>query len=236
MKVYPGRIFLIIGFSPSYFKRVMPLPSGLYSFCWKVSWQPHGSSPLRNLLLLPCFSQYSLFLIFALLITVCLGVILFGLVLFGTLCFLDLGAYFLSQVRKIVSCHVFRKATCPFLSLLLGALLMWMLICLMFPWKSLILSSCLVIKKICFSFGLSDFPNSLAADSFSVSSFLYHLCITTKSFQCIFYFSYDILHFCLALLYIFSLFETCNFSLCSSSLLLSSLSIFTDHYLEHFFG
>ena len=75
-----------------------------------------------------CFSLVAInilyFYFFALLITVCLGVILFGLILFGTLCFLDLDAYFLSEVRKTVSYYVFRKATCPFLSLLLGTLLM----------------------------------------------------------------------------------------------------------------
>ena len=131
--------------------------------------------------------------------------ILFGLILFGTLCFLDLDAYFLSKVRKTVSYYVFRKATCPFRSLLLGTLIMWMSICLMLSWKSLILFSFLVIKKICFSFGLNDFPNSV----FQLTVSLYHhFCIISVSLlnpSSVFFISVMIFFISVWFLFIFSL-------------------------------
>ena len=101
---------------------------------------------------------------------------------YDSLCFLDLDAYFPSWVRKIVSYYVFRKATCPFLSLLLlGTLIMWMSICLMLPWDLLYCPHFLLLKI--FFIWLEWFPQlCLPADSFSALSFLCHLCITTKSF------------------------------------------------------
>ena len=52
---------------------------------------------------LHAFNILSLSLIFAILITMCLGVVLFGLILFRTLYFLDLDVCFLSQVREVFS-------------------------------------------------------------------------------------------------------------------------------------
>ena len=62
---------------------------------------------------LAAFNILSLFLIFAILITVCLGVVLFGLILFGTLYFLDLDVYFLSHVREVFTCYVFKYVPYP---------------------------------------------------------------------------------------------------------------------------
>ena len=50
---------------------------------------------------LAAFNILLLSLIFAISVTICLGMVLFGLILFGTLCFLDLDVCFLSQVRKV---------------------------------------------------------------------------------------------------------------------------------------
>ena len=56
---------------------------------------------------LVAFNNFSLSLIFVYLITVCLGVFLLGFILPGTLCFLDLGGYFLSHVREGFDCNLF---------------------------------------------------------------------------------------------------------------------------------
>ena len=61
-----------------------------------------------------CFSMATfniLSLTFAILITVCLGVIFFRLILFGTLCFLDLDTYFLSHIREGFSYYVFQNVS-----------------------------------------------------------------------------------------------------------------------------
>ena len=58
-----------------------------------------------------------IYLIFVILITMCVGVFLFGLILYGTLCFLDLGDCFLSQVREFFSYYVFKYILRPFLFL-----------------------------------------------------------------------------------------------------------------------
>ena len=58
----------------------------------------------------------SLSLIFAILITMYLGMFIFGLILYGALCFLDLDVSFLSQVREIFSYYVFKYVHSPFLS------------------------------------------------------------------------------------------------------------------------
>ena len=46
-----------------------------------------------------------------------LGVFLYGLILCGTLCFLELGDCFLSQIREVFSYYVFKYVLSPFLSL-----------------------------------------------------------------------------------------------------------------------
>ena len=68
-----------------HFKYIMALPSGLQSFCWKISWYLYGTS-----MYVICSFSLTAFnivsLIFVILITVCLGVFFFGLILCGIIC------------------------------------------------------------------------------------------------------------------------------------------------------
>ena len=63
---------------------------------------------------LAAFNNFSLSLIFAGLITMCLGVFVLGFILYGTLHFLDLGDYFLSHVREVVDYNLFNTFSGPF--------------------------------------------------------------------------------------------------------------------------
>ena len=56
-------------------------------------------------------------LIFVSLITMCLAVFLLGFIMPGTLCFLDLGGYFLSHVKEVFDCNLFGYFLWSFLSL-----------------------------------------------------------------------------------------------------------------------
>ena len=69
------------------------------------------------LLSLVNFIIFSLVLIFVDLIAMSLSMFPFGFFLPGTLCFLDLGLCFLSCVREVFSCHLFRYFLRSFLSL-----------------------------------------------------------------------------------------------------------------------
>ena len=80
---------------------------------------------------LSAFNSLSLSLIFAVLITVCLGMFLFGLILYGTLCFLDSNDCFLSQIREVFSYCLFKCVLCPFLSSPSGTTIVSVLVCLM---------------------------------------------------------------------------------------------------------
>ena len=108
MRASMSRVFFVISFF--FIVTIVPLPSGLQNFCWKVSWQSYGSSFICYLLLFPvAFTILSLSLIFVTLITLhhCNhGVFLCGLILCGTLCFLDLGDYFPCQVSWSFSVNV----------------------------------------------------------------------------------------------------------------------------------
>ena len=66
---------------------------------------------------LAVFNIFSLNLIFVSLIKMCLGVFLLGFILYGTLCFLDLGDYFLSHVKKVFHYNLFKYFLSPFLFL-----------------------------------------------------------------------------------------------------------------------
>ena len=80
-EILAGWVFLF-----HYSKYVLPLPSGLKSFYWKISCYPYGNPLVCYLLLLPCcFNICSLCLIFVSLINMCLGVFCLGFILFGTL-------------------------------------------------------------------------------------------------------------------------------------------------------
>ena len=75
------------------------------------------------------FHVFSLSLIFVTLINMYLSVFFLGFILYGTLCFLDLGRYFLSHIREVF-CNLFKYFLRTFLSLLL-------LCCTVFKVKSL---------------------------------------------------------------------------------------------------
>ena len=94
---------------------------------------------------LVAFNILSLSLIFVSLITVYLGVFLFWFILPGRLCFLDLVHYFLSHVREVFGCYLFKYFLRSFLSSLSGTRIMQMLVCLMLSQMSLRLSSFLFI-------------------------------------------------------------------------------------------
>ena len=66
---------------------------------------------------LAAFNIFSLDLIFVSLINMCLGVLLLGFNLSETLCFLDLGGYFLSHVREVFHYALFKYFLRPFLFL-----------------------------------------------------------------------------------------------------------------------
>ena len=69
---------------------------------------------------LAAFNNFSLSLIFANLITMCLSVFLLGFLLYRTLRFLNLGGYFLSHVREVFHYNLFKYFLRPLsLSLLL---------------------------------------------------------------------------------------------------------------------
>ena len=68
------------------------------------------------LLLFPCcFYICSLCLIFVNLINMCLGVFRLGFILFGTLCFLDLGDYFLPHFREVFNYYFLKYFLMVFL-------------------------------------------------------------------------------------------------------------------------
>ena len=78
-----------------HFNYIMPLPSSLQSFFWKISWQPYGGSYVC-FLLFPCFFLiFFLHLIFVRLIHIYIGVLL---LVYGILSFLDLSKCFLCHI------------------------------------------------------------------------------------------------------------------------------------------
>ena len=113
---------------------------------WNVSchsllaWRKSAENSVAGLMGIPlcvirCFplAAFSILsLILVILITMCLGVFLFELILFWTLCFLDLGNSFLSQVREVFSYYLFRYFLRPFLCLFsFWHPLLWILVSLM---------------------------------------------------------------------------------------------------------
>ena len=95
---------------------------------------------------LASFNIVSLKLFFVCLISMCLCVFLLGFILYRTLCFLDLGGYFLSHVGKfstIISLNIFSD-TFSFSSSS-GTPISWMLVCLELSQRSLRLSSIIFI-------------------------------------------------------------------------------------------
>ena len=64
---------------------------------------------------LAAFNICSLCLIFVNLINICLGVFRLGFILFGTLCFLDLGDYFLPHFREVFNYYLLKYFLMVFL-------------------------------------------------------------------------------------------------------------------------
>ena len=98
MRSLPGRVILVVGSSLSSLEVYHATPFWLVESAVNLMGVPlyvvcHFS--------LAAFNNFSLSLIFASLITMCLGVFLLGFILYGTLCFLDLGGCFLSHVREV---------------------------------------------------------------------------------------------------------------------------------------
>ena len=86
MRSLLGIVIWVAGFSLSSLY-VLPFPSGLKSFYWKISCYPYGTPLVCYFLFfsLAAFNICSLCLILINLINMCLGVFCLGLILFGTL-------------------------------------------------------------------------------------------------------------------------------------------------------
>ena len=93
---------------------------------------------------LAAFNILSLCLVFVSLISMCLGMFIFGFILYGTLCLLDLTISFsmLGTFSTIISSKIFSN---PFFFSSSGTPIIWMLVNLILPQRSLRLSSVLFI-------------------------------------------------------------------------------------------
>ena len=119
MIALPGRVFLVTGFFPIFTLNIL---CHCLLAC-RLAAEKSSNSLLGVLLYIPsCFSLAA----FNVLFNFChfnYSVSLFGSLWFGlvedSLCFLDLDVCFLSQVREVFSCYVFKHTLCNFLSLLL---------------------------------------------------------------------------------------------------------------------
>ena len=89
---------------------------------------------------LAAFNICSLCLIFVNLINMCLGVFCLGFILFGTLCFLDLGDYFLPHFREVFNYYLLKDFLMIFLSSSSGTPIIRMLERFILSWRSLRLS------------------------------------------------------------------------------------------------
>lgn len=169
----------------------MPLPSGLQSFCWKVSWQSYRSFPYMHrvvsalLLLMFYLSSF-----FAILISMFLRVDLSGLILFEI--------FRASWTWMCVSSPSLGKFSVTMTSNKFSAL------ALSFPFGTRMLIMLQVVQEVSYTHFLKlFFPFSVQLGDFHYSVFLFTnpvLCIiqsTIDSFQCFFNFSYCILQTCL---------------------------------------
>ena len=80
-----GRTFLVVVFLLHHLKYILPLASGLQSFCWKISCWPYESTFVCHLLLFPCCFQYSLFIFNLGHFNYNVGAFLSEFILYGTL-------------------------------------------------------------------------------------------------------------------------------------------------------
>ena len=151
-----------------YLKYILPLPSRMQSFCWKIRSYLYGSS----LYVICCsslvgFNIFSLNLTFISLITMSLAVFLLGFILYGTFCAYSTWVFPFPIFGKFCLCVVYSNIfPSPFSLLLLR--LLWCENCLMFQ-RSLRLSSILFFLNC---FHCSDFHHSVF--HFTYSFFCFH--------------------------------------------------------------
>ena len=112
----PGGVILVVGFFPfHHFKYILPFPSCLQSFCWKVNLPLWGSSCMFFVAFpLLLFIFFSLHLIFVSLLNMCLGLFLLEFILYGTLwaswtC-LAISFVILREFSTIISSNIFSNS------------------------------------------------------------------------------------------------------------------------------
>ena len=135
---------------------------------------------------LVAFNIFSLYLIFVSLINLCLSIFLVLFILNGTLCFLDMGDYFLSHVREIFYYDLFKYFLRPFLYLFFfWNPIIQMLVCLTLFQRSLRLSSFLFIlfSLFCSAANISTILSSRSLIPSSASVFLLLITSVYFSFQ-----------------------------------------------------
>ena len=178
---------------------MLPFPSGLKSFYWKISCYPYG-----NPLVCCCFSLAALIfaflcLIFINLINMCLGVFPLGFTLFGTLwswTWVAISFPILAKFSTIISSSLF---SCPFfLSSSSGTPMIQMLGHFTLSQRSLRLSSFLLIR-FSFWFILIRFPLWFIYFYHSIFYLTYPIfCLrysTVGSLQSVFDLIYCIIHY-----------------------------------------
>ena len=182
--------------------------------------------------LLVAFNIYSLFLIFVSWLLCVWTCISFGLSCLGFSALPELGGdCFISHVMEVFSYYLFKYFPNSFPSLFSpsGTPIMQILMHLVLSQRSLRLSSFLFIL---FSlFHESDFHHSVFQFTYIYSSASVILLL-----QCIFHFSYCIVHLCLFFSSSRSLFHISCISICASLLFLRSWIIFTIITLNSFLG
>ena len=152
MRSLLGTVILVVDFSFQYFKYILPFPSDLQSFCWKISCWAYELSLVCYLLLLPCcFNVFSLCLVFISWISICLGMFLLGFILYGHLCaswtWLTISFSLLGKFSTIISSKIFSY---PFFFSSSGTPIIQMLVRLILSQRSLRLPAVLFILSTLF--------------------------------------------------------------------------------------
>ena len=182
-----------------HFKYVLPIPSGLKSFYWKISCYPYGN-PLGVVCCFSfaAFSICSLYLIFVSLINMCFGVLHLEFILFGTLwvswTWVAISFPILGKFSTIISSKIFSWSF--FLSSSSGTPMIRMLGHLTLSQRSLRLSSFL-LTHFYFFFSDSFISTTLSSTLLILSS------STICCLQSVFLSLYWIIHYLLTLFYFF---------------------------------